>query len=137
MQLKKEVGINMRKVFWFSRIAVSAGFAFTLSPAFAECGQLGEWNGALHDVPTASCHPHCEGSNGDSYDFTDTFPQNAILDAQQSRVICSGHTGDDGCSFLQGIVVSVDNLSHAVYTHVKSRSVAVQVKPLVCILEIK
>jgi hypothetical protein len=117
-------------------VSLVAVVCFSFEATAQNCGQLGEWNGPLHDVPQAGCHPHCTGPNGNAYDYSDSFPSNVVLDATKSSIVCSNIGSDNGCAFLEDAKVSVDNVAHVVYTHVKSRSVAVRVKPVVCILKV-
>ena len=98
----------------------------------------GDWHGDWHDVPVASCNPHCGtlgggDPQGDDQDFTDTFPANVVLNgsAGKGRIECSNTPGSNGCVFETNQSVEVDNVAHKVYTHIRSRSTAVKVRPVV------
>lgn len=99
---------------------------------------FGDFHGDWHDVAVASCNPHCGtlGGNdpqGDDHDFTDTFPDNVVLNGApgKGRVECSNTPGSNGCVFETNQSVEVDNAAHKVYTHIRSRSTAVRVRPVV------
>jgi hypothetical protein len=123
-------------------VAALAGVVFGLPGSTRAAGPLGEWRGDFHDVAQARCHPNCKilgggDAEGDDFDFTDSFPDNVLLDATKAHVDCSNVGGGNGCVFASNISVGVDNVSHKVYTHFRSRSTATKVRPVVDILQIK
>jgi hypothetical protein len=103
-------------------------------------GQLGDFHGPWHDVPVASCQPHCKilGGGvleGEDYNFEDDIPNGVMLDASPNK----GHTecsGRNGCVF-DPTNVSVDNVNRKIYTHVRSHSEAVRIRAIVPVLSIK
>jgi hypothetical protein len=106
-------------------VFAAAGIGMLLGLSYASRAQnppsLGDWHGDFHDVGQARCHPHCGfrgggDPEGDDYDFTDSFPNNVLLNNNGGRVECSKVGTDNGCVFLTNQSVSVDNVRHQVYT---------------------
>jgi hypothetical protein len=119
-----------------SFVAVSAVALLVASAASSQptvtSGQLGSWHGPWHDVPAASCHPHCDPNSGDDHDYEDDVPSNVLVDATKPTVECSGH---NGCVF-DPTSASVDNANHKVYIKIRSRSEPVRVRAVVPIIAV-
>jgi hypothetical protein len=127
----------------FASIVTASMVALLVLVARAQAGPLGEWHGDFHNVPAASCNPHCQilGGGipqGEDYDFTDAFPGDTLLNADEKHIACSDVGNSNGCVFTQPLCsISVDNTKHTVYTHCRSHSGAIKVQPVVSIYQMQ